>query len=120
PWRCLRRPRPCPPGWRPPARAARRCPRSRPSRTPPGPRPARRGRRRRPAGAGAVPRRTGAACRTSREESGSYELVADIEQHFQHQLIALVAGIQLLHAAGKLFGPGPIVLLAVGGLEVGE
>ena len=53
-------------------------------------------------------------------ESGSRELVADVEQHFQHQLIALIAGIQLLHPAGELLGPGPVVLLPVGGLEVGE
>ena len=44
----------------------------------------------------------------------------DVQQYLEHQLIALVAGIEFLHAEGLLLRLGPIVLLAVSGFEILE
>src|SRR3954449_5981673 len=48
------------------------------------------------------------------------EEVADVEQDLEHQLVALVSAVELGHAAAIARGLGPVVGLAVDGLEVGE
>src|SRR2546426_3637079 len=48
------------------------------------------------------------------------ERVADVEQHLEQELLALIGGVEVRHARFVPRGVGALVGLAVHGLEVGE
>src|SRR5512134_478811 len=64
--------------------------------------------------------RVGIAASATRRERARGQEVANVEQDFQHQLVALISGIQLFHAACLVVRLGPGILLAVGGFEIGQ
>src|SRR5213079_2112312 len=48
------------------------------------------------------------------------ERVADVEQHLEEELLALVSGVEIRHAQLVARGLGALVGLAVDGLEIAE
>jgi hypothetical protein len=46
--------------------------------------------------------------------------ITKIEQYFEHELVALVPGVEFFHAPRLAIRLGALVLLTVGGFEVGE